>query len=194
MTASGGGVMRPGPALAEAQSDPSRPLAEILDLRRGGRVRRLHTCPTLREQTNADHSWGVAVLLDRLFGAPRELLVEALYHDVAEAETGDVPATAKWKRPALKAELDGAEVDARRTLGVARGEWLGPRHAEALALCDSLELMLFCFEDRRMGNRELEVVFDRLAARMSRETAAWERAGDVVLELIRAHDCARNGG
>ena len=75
--------------------DQSKVLA-ILKVLEGGEVKRYHTMPTIGEQTVANHSWGVAVILSWLKPdiSPKALL-KALTHDVAEKQTGDMPAPTK---------------------------------------------------------------------------------------------------
>lgn len=67
--------------------------SEILN---AGRVKRWHTEPNIPVQSNAEHSWGVAILL--LLTDPdvsRELLIAALIHDLPEKDMGDIPSPFK---------------------------------------------------------------------------------------------------
>ena len=74
--------------------------------RDAGDVTRFHTLRTIRQQSVAHHSWGVATLLLHVWPeAPASVLRAALWHDVAEIETGDMPAPIKWANPELKKEL-----------------------------------------------------------------------------------------
>lgn len=62
----------------------------------GAQVLRYHTSMSLRDETVGHHSHGVAtliVLLNPL--ASKELIVSALYHDLEEHVTGDLPSTVK---------------------------------------------------------------------------------------------------
>lgn len=60
-----------------------------------GKVRRWHIHPSL-SQTQADHSWGVAMVIMMLHPCPSaDLLKEALMHDMHEIVTGDVPSHCK---------------------------------------------------------------------------------------------------
>lgn len=57
-----------------------------------GVIKRWHTIPTHGEQTVADHTYRVVQILRFLEPCPTmQLLRAALDHDVAEAETGDIP-------------------------------------------------------------------------------------------------------
>jgi 5'-deoxynucleotidase YfbR-like HD superfamily hydrolase len=71
---------------------------------KGGHVVRYHTRPELADGQNvAAHTWRVMVVIHTLWPeqSTKNLLLHALYHDVAEAEVGDMPATTKWKYPEL---------------------------------------------------------------------------------------------
>lgn len=60
-----------------------------------GKVRRWHTCVGL-DQTNADHSHGVAFVIAMLHPNPSaNLLKAALFHDLGELGSGDMPSPAK---------------------------------------------------------------------------------------------------
>ena len=48
--------------------DGKNKFAKLQKIRNGGNVKRYHTIPIIREQSNAAHSWGVAVLFDQLWG------------------------------------------------------------------------------------------------------------------------------
>lgn len=139
-------------------------LQEVLQARAGGAVQRCHTCRHLGSYSNAEHSWGVAMLILQLYPERAELLKYALIHDIPEGVTGDVPATVKkdgvdehafddfilscWALPQLK-ELTSEE-----------------RHI--LKSCDKLELWLWVREQGMQGNcftteiaQNLEVWFEQ---------------------------------
>lgn len=111
---------------------------------RAGRVRRWHTNPGL-EQSVAEHSWGVAVLL--LLENPdvsKDLLIAALLHDAHEVSFGDIPSPAKQAYPALvKAEgQDAFHFFAR--LGITDPcAVISSSKRKALARADKKEALLF---------------------------------------------------
>lgn len=131
-------------------------------IRKGGNVRRYHTRPLVGEQTVAAHSWGVAAILCELHlgtAKPRfELLHAALMHDVAEYDTGDTPATAKWRCQSLKSALDELEAEIEKDLGI-QADGLTAIEKAALKAADMLELLWFCLEQRRLGNTNLDEVW-----------------------------------
>lgn len=79
------------------------PLSALMRVRD---VKRWHTVNTIRQQTLADHSWAVTIIVLALYdemlkrgivsGVPTsETIIKALMHDVDEVYTGDVPAPQK---------------------------------------------------------------------------------------------------
>jgi 5'-deoxynucleotidase YfbR-like HD superfamily hydrolase len=144
------------------------PLEELLakqpwvdTIRSGGAVKRYHTVPTVGEQTVAAHSWGVAVLLIRILpGCSKQLLIAALFHDVAEKWTGDIPADAKWREPEVSTLLKRVERDVERALDI--DIMLTDEERIILSACDRLELLWFCVEQARIGNQNMYVVYNRV--------------------------------
>lgn len=117
-------------------------------------VKRYHTVMTHGNQTVAEHSFYVCLLLTELVEKPSvALLKAALYHDLPEIETGDVPATTKWKYPKLNEELKSAENDfiVRHGLSVMLpdSDWL------ALKYADMGELVMYSIDQITMGNRNM---------------------------------------
>ena len=79
---------------------------ELLNVLDGGEVKRYHTLSTIGEQTVGSHSWGVAVILNWLEPQiSKHAILKALTHDVAEKQTGDMPAPTKWNNKDLAFEL-----------------------------------------------------------------------------------------
>lgn len=132
------------------------------DIRAGGGVRRYHTRPLIGEQTVASHSWGVAaIIIDVTEGHEKpsfELMRAALFHDVAEHVTGDIPATAKWRWPSLKAAMDSMEAEVETALGI-RADGLSKQEMLLLKAADMMELLWFCVEQRRLGNHTIYHIF-----------------------------------
>lgn len=129
-------------------------------VRLGGVTMRYHAWRNARQQTVADHSWGVAVIILKLHPSPsRDLLAAALFHDVAEGDTGDAPAQAKWRWPELKAAHDAAEADINKELGLL--PLLTSSEEHWLKWADLCELMLHNIEEYKMGNRYARIVLER---------------------------------
>lgn len=131
-------------------------------IRLGGSVRRYHTKQVHNFQNVAAHSWGVACILLDIVPVHEQtvgLLRAALYHDLAEYDTGDTPAHAKWASKDLKKALDEFEkrVEDEFKLCVP----LSMNETAWLKIADMLELMWYVLEERRMGNRNVDEIFSR---------------------------------
>ncbi len=138
----------------------------LMDLRKAGQVTRYHNEPTIQNQTVASHSWGVACLCYILRPeASRELILSALFHDVAEGRFGDPPAPVKWASQELSDIYDRLEDQHLEELGL--GFTLTPAEKLVLKHADYLEAMWYCYEERRLGNRAMDVIFGRLNRRLS---------------------------
>lgn len=129
-------------------------------IREAGSVKRYHTVQTHGDQTVAEHSFHVCMILTQIVENPSaELLKAALYHDLPEVDTGDMPATTKWRYPKLAEELEIAELDfiTRHGLSVKLHdrEWL------ALKYADMCELVQFCVDQLNLGNRNMLVIANR---------------------------------
>lgn len=84
----------------------------IMKVLESGSVRRYHQTGVSRLQTNDQHSWEVAVILQYINpDCSKDALLYALFHDCAELHTGDMPATVKRAYADLKSMLDKIEKD-----------------------------------------------------------------------------------
>ena len=152
-------------------------------IRNGGAVKRFHMIPTNNEQTVAAHSWGVAcIVLDLWPDASVHLLRAALHHDVPECVTGDIPATAKWRFPELSVALSRAETEIELEIGLDMR--LGDKDAYRLKVADMLELLWYCVEEERLGNKNFKEVFIR-GAHYLQEIELDEPAEKMMGELIK---------
>lgn len=115
---------------------------------------RFHTVRCIKPQTVAEHSFRVALLLAKLAPTCRaELLKAALYHDLPETFTGDVPAQVKWAAPMLAKDLEFLESHfvEEHELEVKLSE----DEKSYLKFADMAELVLYCVDEARLGNREI---------------------------------------
>lgn len=118
-----------------------------------GGVQRFHAVPGMTKQTNAEHSWGVAVTLQHIYPeCSKELLFWALVHDCPELETGDIPHPFKEKYGLIKDYLIEDEYEWYSTNGVLFQE-LSERDKIALRIADCLEGMKYCLSRYMTGER-----------------------------------------
>jgi 5'-deoxynucleotidase YfbR-like HD superfamily hydrolase len=77
---------------------------------RNGQVVRKHTMENIRAENDAEHTWGVVMLLIHAWpSAPAHIIKMAVIHDCGERATGDMPGPTKWANPVLEAEMDRLE-------------------------------------------------------------------------------------
>lgn len=118
---------------------------------RGGTVERMHTRRHLTPYSVAEHSFGVAMMVLALTNdaASVDLLKAALFHDLAEQMTGDVPATMKLADMIVNARLARAETAFDLKYGTKVE--LEPSELAILKLADLLDLLWFCVTEKSMG-------------------------------------------
>ena len=136
---------------------------KLLDKRlRGGHVLRYHTRPELLNGQNvAAHTWRAVVILHTLWpDVSKNAILHMLYHDVAEFETGDMPATTKWKYDKLAELMNKVESDYEDQLGIGKNVIEVSKEERALCdIADKLELVLHCHRLLQEGNTRAEDVF-----------------------------------
>lgn len=126
------------------------PLVEATLYRDAGAVKRWHVKRTLRQQTVAEHTFGMLMLVKQVLQSVRKEVYDAiLHHDLPELFTGDMPAPIKRAHPELGPMMDSIEQD------------LAPLYAEhnltvveeaVIKWADRMDLVLWCLEEVRMGN------------------------------------------
>ena len=176
-----------GSALASSSADTSHIFAYLYRLRLIERWSLMRN--TLRESV-AEHSFHVALLTHALctiardvFGkdvdTPRAVTL-ALFHDVTEVITGDIPTPVKHHNPAILASMREIEsLAAVRLMGMVpeplRGtyapliahEGLSPADQEAFGwvrAADKLDAYLKCVTELAAGNREFAVARRQIEA------------------------------
>lgn len=130
-------------------------------LREAGYVKRFHTVQTIGQQTVAEHSFFVCLILNTILSGEvsNNLLKAALFHDLAEVSTGDVPATTKWRSPELKGTLEDLEQCFNKKHGLCVK--LTEEEELALKYADMLELVYFCSDQIKLGNSNMRPVLAR---------------------------------
>lgn len=129
-------------------------------IRSAGNIKRYHTVQIIGEQTVAAHSFNVAMLCKAIEpNCSMNLLMAALTHDLAEIETGDIPATTKWYHKKLADEL--AEIETAFEEVHELYFQLTKEERDTLKIADMLELIFFCDEQRKLGNENMLVIMNR---------------------------------
>lgn len=151
-----------------------------------GSVRRWHTEVVNSEQTVAEHTFGVLLVL--LWVVPREeltqdLLLAALEHDLGERSVGDVSARVKWlMTEEQRVQLEQAEAEARSNAGLP-GPALTEREHLYLQFADYAEAALYAMVERSRGNRHAEFWLARLRPKLS---SMREQLNEQAKELYHA--------
>lgn len=128
----------------------------------GGASKRYHTVQTHNTQDIAAHSFGVAWWCEMLTDgeASKQLIMAALTHDLAEHIVGDVPSPAKRAmgcRDAFNAYEDSILTENK----VIHYMKLTDVEKTILKAADCFDGLMFCLNERRMGNKHVEIVYGR---------------------------------
>ena len=126
----------------------------------GSEVERYHTVRTLTTETVGHHSHGVAMFCVLLRGcqAPKELLLAALVHDLAEHQLGDIPSPAK-REYGIGEQVNALEEKLLHNAGLSFT--LHPDDARTLKLADIAQGAVFCVREMELGNSGMKDVYDR---------------------------------
>lgn len=157
---------------------------ETLDPRRAGLVRRYHTWPRINDQQVDGHSWqNIRILLAIWPDAPRRLLVYAMFHDVGEVATGDVPYPTKNLDPILQEKFDAAECEAHlamhETFLVPKPVAISDFERLVFKTCEFIEMWEYGLHEQNLGNRYAGLVAERcLAGIIQRRDQIREFAAD----------------
>ncbi len=136
----------------------------LIRLRMGGAVRRFHTYPVIGNQSVAEHSFNVLLIVMHFIDPSPALMSAIIHHDLAEYDTGDIPSQVKWKHPDLDAILDKIEERIEQELDI---HWnLDEQDRRWLELGDLLDLVLFAYEQRMLGNRYMDLVIQRVTPKL----------------------------
>lgn len=129
----------------------------------GGLVERFHTRTGIRPNTDSQHSHGVAMLCYFLTdgACSSSLLMAALTHDLAEHFVSDVCGPTKWMIPGLNDQLSELESAKRAEFNLDFETLLGQGELFILKLADQLDGLMWCVNERWLGNRKVELIADR---------------------------------
>src|SRR6266404_4694603 len=123
----------------------------------GSTVKRFHTMDTIKEETVGHHSFLVACLVIELGGSFLDT-AKALYHDLPEQVTGDLPSPLKAGEGFSDTFKDLEEVmfESHYIPSVERGgkDW------RILKIADILSGILYCIREKELGNSRIEIALN----------------------------------
>ena len=159
-------------------------LDKFRTLYQAGAVKRYHTMRVHEHQSLAAHSWGVAMIIVQISEEPpsAQLLQYALTHDLAEYETGDIPAPVKWGNKEISEGLSALEFDFERRHGIICD--LTDQELLLLQWADTFELVLYCWHEMRMGNNFVLPTYNRGKVRLKSYGFPTVKASDLFFNLI----------
>lgn len=145
-------------------------------------IRRWSLMRSLRDETDMEHSFQVAYVAHALAIIGNELysktydigkvLSLALYHDLPETITGDMPTPIKYCRPEMRAVYKDIEKNAGRSLLATLPEDIRPAFAASIApegkseekalvkMADKISAYLKCLEETKAGNTEFRLAME----------------------------------
>lgn len=167
---------------------------KVLDfIRNGGVTRRYHTWNVIQQQTVAEHSFNVALLVYwlsmdeglKLPGIRIPLIMAALTHDMAERVMGDIPAPAKRAMPGLRETWGKFEQDLLRGVELDFETELNDEELHILKFADAADGCLYCCRERQMGNILISKVFENFWQYANEERNYGSNKETAVLQYIR---------
>lgn len=135
----------------------------IAFVRQGGHTKRFHTMQTILTDTVGHHSfnvfWLAHYLGTHLDQVERYTLgLAAMAHDLPEQDVGDMPAPAK-REMGIKEEFHAFEQDMLNGMGLNFEQALSREGRRILKLCDALDGLFFCVNERMMGSKVIAPAF-----------------------------------
>lgn len=131
--------------------------------------------------------------------APERCAVLAMYHDVTEIITGDMPTPVKYFNPEIKAEYDKVEKIAKEKLLSCLPEdlreyykpILGKTEEEAelwtlVKAADKLSALIKCIEERQMGNGDFREA--EKSTMQSIHEMQLPEAEEFIKEFLQSHE------
>lgn len=175
---------------------------KITDIQRAAWVKRWGIVRTMREQNIAEHSFMVAMIAEEICnrigwefnegGAMHgmrgyEVLRWALWHDLAEVFTGDIPTPMKLKIKESNPELLQQIEDEFAPEVKALRERTNPMWVDIVKIADYVEAIAFL--DREAGNKEAvavkELLTHQMMSELSKQNASLARYRGTIIDIVR---------
>lgn len=158
-----------------------KPLSPDLQLLYSGvNTKRYHVVPTVHTETIGHHSHMVASLLVLLYpDCKRNVIIAALFHDLAECVTGDIPSPSKR---AMGAEfidkLNTFEESVFLENEIILPE-LSKEEKHQLKVCDILAGMMRCHYEGYLGNKHIAESFKNFASYFREQNCTNKKAQEL---------------
>jgi hypothetical protein len=160
------------------------------DPRMAGQVLRYHTWPSHTRQNIADHTWQLMRIVLAIWpDAPRDVLVELMFHDVGEVGTGDIPYPIKKDNPSVGREMNRLEEETRLSMcipwGVPGPAKLPPGVKFVCKIAEFIEMWEWGAQERLMGSVFGKNVEDRCRdawRRMFHDSDPWSSRDESIAE------------
>jgi 5'-deoxynucleotidase len=159
-------------------------LSRLRWIKRWGLKRNAH------EENVMEHSWEVAVIAhtlalikNRYYGGAIDanaVATAALYHDITEVITGDLPTPIKYHSPEINAAYKQIEQRAEFELlallpdelqsdfrALIQHEKIPADHAELIKAADKISAYLKCQSELKAGNREFETASEQIVLKIA---------------------------
>jgi 5'-deoxynucleotidase YfbR-like HD superfamily hydrolase len=137
-----------------------------LDFRLSGQLQRYHTWPTIGKQTVAEHCWQIIrIYLCVVDKADPHMIRHAMFHDIGETFTGDLPYPVKSENADLKRQLDYLE-DRSRLMQLEywdafRQTFLSKEDKILFKQIELTEMAEFGMDQMCLGNNHAFIIADR---------------------------------
>lgn len=152
--------------------------------RRAGNVQRYHTQMLLRSETVAQHTFNMLNLLHIVTHGifSPQLMNAILVHDMGEYATGDIPSPGKRAlNKEAKDSFLAAEDAAMRAIHPGIAIDLTSYEHSVLKLCDNLDGLLKCTEERMMGNRIIQECAENYIAYLEQGHYGWGPSATAII-------------
>lgn len=161
-------------------------------IRNAGETRRFHGWPVLRQQTVAEHSFHVTMILYSLYGqnVPGirfEHLMAALCDDLAEWITGDPPSpftrAMEVRMPGFRANRKEVEDTVLNKVQLDWGHLLTDEEKRMLKFADYVDGAMYCIRERAMGNQLIGPAFSTFMSYLPEFTDGRAEENKVIFYL-----------
>lgn len=146
----------------------------------GVNTKRYHVVPTIHTETIGHHSHMVASLLVLLYpDCKRNVIIAALFHDLAECMTGDIPSPSKrFMGKEFIDKLDALEEKVFIDNEVVFPE-LSKEEKHQLKVCDILAGMVRCHYETALGNNHIIESFYNFASYFREQNCTNKKAQEL---------------